>query len=219
MATSIRTLKSLPTTPRVPAGILRQRQFIARLLATRRVSIGLTPIARVLRRVQQMQSSHTALSINVLMRLGQRTVSLQGELRNERERREVLHTEHTKTVERIIARQRLLEQRVLESRISRVAGVAERPALRERIERQTIFERVPMALAPHSSTVAAKSEAVTRESRSDRVMPELGNVVPLTAAERLPASLPVQELARVTDHVIKQLDRRVLSFHERMGRI
>jgi hypothetical protein len=31
--------------------------------------------------------------------------------------------------------------------------------------------------------------------------------------------LPAQELARVTDHVLAQLDRKVLSFRERHGRI
>jgi hypothetical protein len=34
-----------------------------------------------------------------------------------------------------------------------------------------------------------------------------------------PAGLPPQELSRVTDHVIRQLDRRVLSYRERTGRI
>jgi hypothetical protein len=32
-------------------------------------------------------------------------------------------------------------------------------------------------------------------------------------------ALPAQELSRVTDHVIRQLDQRVLSYRERTGRI
>jgi hypothetical protein len=55
-----------------------------------------------------------------------------------------------------------------------------------------------------------KTQAVPRletaDPRAIQVQPE-------------PLALPPNELTRVTEHVIGELDRRVLSYRERMGKI
>lgn len=43
--------------------------------------------------------------------------------------------------------------------------------------------------------------------------------IPLAAAAIAPMVLPAQEMSRVTEHVLQQLDRRFLSYRERTGRV
>jgi hypothetical protein len=215
---STRTLKwpSLAT-PRVHTGLLRQQQFIASLFAARRVGPALSPLARVLRRARDPQVHHTSLSINVLLRLSRHTVSMQGEMHREFERHERVHTHQTHTMEHVIDRQRMLERRVIEGRMCVGPSTTAQLTTRERIERSTLFERLPMALA--QTKPASTKPAALHEVRSERARSIPDEPVSLIPAQRTPASLPANELARVTDHVIKQLDRRVLSYRERTGRI
>jgi hypothetical protein len=218
MAMSIRTLKlAALARPRVHTSLRRQQQFVASLFAARRVTARLSPLARVLRRAREPQTHHTSLAINVLLRLSRHAVSMQREVRREFERHERVHTRETHTLEHVIDRQRLLERRVLEGRMSVAPSMSAQLTVRERIERSTVFERLPMALA-QAKAVPTRSAAV-HETRSERARSIPDEPVSLLPAQRTPASLPANELARVTDHVIKQLDRRVLSYRERTGRI
>jgi hypothetical protein len=218
MAMSMRTLK-LPSlaTLRVHTGLLRQQQFIAGLFAARRVTPGLSPLARVLRRAREPQAHHTSLAINVLLRLSRHAVSMQREVHREFERHERVQTRETHTLEHVIDRQRMLERRVLEGRMSVAPSTSEHLTLRERIERSTRFERLPMALAQTKAMPSKAAAAYEVRGERTRVIPD--EPVSLIPAQRTSASLPANELARVTDHVIRQLDRRVLSYRERTGRI
>ena len=119
---------------------------------------------------------------------------------------QVLRANHTRTVERV-------------ERQSPAADPAGRPIVLARFERQTVFPRVAMTVvhsarppAPDPDTPAAPTVVHTRVA--DHVQIDRASRAPSEAV-----TLPVQELARVTDHVIQQLDRRVLSYRERMGRI
>lgn len=214
---SIRTLKwpSLPT-PRAHTGLLRQR-FIAGLFAARRVAPGLSPLARVLRRAREPHAHYASYSINVLLRLSQHAASMDREVRSEIERHERVHTVHTHTLKHIIDRQRMLERRVIEGRMCVGPSTTAQLTTRERIERSTLFERLPMALA--QTKPASTKPAALHEVRSERARSIVDESVSPISGQRAPASLPANELARVTDHVIKQLDRRVLSYRERTGRI
>jgi hypothetical protein len=94
-----------------------------------------------------------------------------------------------------------------------------RVVMMQRVERQTLFPRVTQVLARASSTAAIRgqSAALTApETTAPRLAPRPG--VPHAAAPAARA-LPPAELARVTDHVIRQLDQRVLSYRERTGQV
>ncbi|HEU4602355.1 MAG TPA: hypothetical protein VFS24_10320 [Steroidobacteraceae bacterium] len=203
--------------PRTHTGLLRQ-QFIAGLFAARRVAPGLSPLARVLRRAREPHAHYASYSINVLVRLSQHAASMHREVRSEIERHERVHTVHTHTLKHIIDRQRMLERRVFESRMSAVPGASAQLTVRERIERSTLFERLPMAFAP-TRPATTKQTVAPQQVRGERARPMVDESMSPMAAQLTPASLPANELARVTDHVIKQLDRRVLSYRERTGRI
>jgi hypothetical protein len=107
---------------------------------------------------------------------------------------------------------------------------------RERVEREIAFPRPPMmvakALAALSATGSDASWSSTRAmpstTQSDAGRHELSPETTRRADRDIAAAhnaagavptLPLQELSRVTEHVIKQLDRRVLSYRERTGRI
>jgi hypothetical protein len=88
-----------------------------------------------------------------------------------------------------------------------------------RIERHSAYPRVsvvlPRAPAPAPAPTAAPPTAPSARSAA-RGVSEVRGPLGLPAVRE---PLPPQELARVTDHVLAQLDRKVLSFRERHGRI
>lgn len=88
-----------------------------------------------------------------------------------------------------------------------------------RIERHSAYPRVsvvlPRAPAPAPVPTAAPPTAPPTRSAA-RGLSEVRGPLGLPAVRE---PLPPQELARVTDHVLAQLDRKVLSFRERHGRI
>lgn len=94
-----------------------------------------------------------------------------------------------------------------------------RVLMTQRIERQMLFPRVTQIVARAHAAPAARGNAALHappqvlEPRS----------APRTSAAHTVAivapALPPAELSRVTDHVIQQLDRRVLSYRERMGQV
>ena len=63
-------------------------------------------------------------------------------------------------------------------------------------------------------TSASPSNALADVQEASRMKNE-----PSHHTDKVPLSLPPQELSRVTDHVIRQLDRRVLSYRERTGEL
>lgn len=66
---------------------------------------------------------------------------------------------------------------------------------------------------------ATEASADNRAASAPPVDGRAGALAPRFATPAPPLVLPAQELSRLTDHVISQLDRRVLSWHERNGRI
>ena len=121
--------------------------------------------------------------------------------------------EHTTVV------QRTMHERLLE----RLTVAAAPPAVRHaatvvRIEQRSVYPRVPSmpmrapvapAAARADSPAADTSPVAPRRSALAEATRPASSAAPLLAA---------QELARVTDHVIRQLDKRVLSYMERTGR-
>lgn len=87
-----------------------------------------------------------------------------------------------------------------------------------RIERHAAYPRVSVVLSrPPAPAAAAGSERIAATVQP-AVRSGHAPAVPLS----LPAArepLPPHELARVTDHVLAQLDRKVLSYRERHGHL
>ncbi|HSV84400.1 MAG TPA: hypothetical protein VLK85_34805 [Ramlibacter sp.] len=88
-----------------------------------------------------------------------------------------------------------------------------------RVERHSAYPRVSVVMARSAAPVpvpAVPAQAVTPMPQAGhRVFAERGQPA-LATSGREP--LPPQELARVTDHVLAQLDRKVLSYAERHAR-
>jgi hypothetical protein len=130
-------------------------------------------------------------------------------------------------VERISARERwVLVQRATQTqRIERHSELRTATATRHTTlvhptHRLAGMAPVPLTMARAAPAPAARDDAWNAPPVA--AAPALPDAAP---AQRRPAraapevSLPPQELSRVTEHVIRQLDRRVLSYQERTGRI
>lgn len=80
-------------------------------------------------------------------------------------------------------------------------------------------QRVAMTLA-RSASAAPRADAAAprRDAEPPAVEPTRPSAPPASRPATPAFALPAQELSRVTDHVIRQLDQRVLSYRERTGR-
>jgi hypothetical protein len=129
-------------------------------------------------------------------------------LRSERERHACTRIQ-THRVERT---ERTVFERPVSMALSR-ATIG--PARSQRQEARAQFPRVPLTMsrapspAPASQPAAAIAQA--HEAHCAGTTPR-----EITAAAR---PLPAHELSRVTEHVLRTLDRRVLSYRERTGQI
>jgi hypothetical protein len=124
--------------------------------------------------------------------------------------------------ERLTLLQRVLHQRLLQ-RIIRPAAPATTPTPRApvvtRAQQRSAWPRPQLTmvrtqppLPPQAAfTEPASNIAAFRDPRRAPAHPH-------AAAMTAPLVLPPQELSRLTDHVIRQLDHRVLSWQERTGR-
>ncbi len=125
--------------------------------------------------------------------------------------------------ERVVVLQRTLRERLVERLLERLEVTpaslpASRTAVVVRVEQRNVYPRVPsmpMRVAIGPATLRADAPAVEtpllaprRSAPADPPRPVSSAVPPLAA----------QEVARITDHVIHQLDKRVLSYMERTGR-
>ena len=121
--------------------------------------------------------------------------------------------------ERVIVMQRTLHERLLE-RLEVVAASqpAGRAAMVVRVEQRSMYPRVPsMPMRAAVAPAAARADVPAAEMPSMATRRSAPADVPRPASSAAPL-LAAQELARVTDHVIRQLDKRVLSYMERTGR-
>ena len=222
---------------RMPPSIRRTRAAAGRLVhgvghAARlrmRTDAGrFTPIERVMRRcaarVVAGGSVAAHFMLNVWQRAGtaapQRRADARPALRAVRPGLALALARQPALRERVVVVQRTLHERLLErltvAAPPRPAGHA---ATVVRVEQRSAYPRVPSmpmraAVAPAAARAAARAVeapplAPRRSAPADPSRPA-SSAAPLLAA---------QELARVTDHVIRQLDRRVLSYMERTGRV
>lgn len=123
------------------------------------------------------------------------------------ERTHALRTQHVRHERRV-------------ERVTRIASheAAPRANVLTRVERQLATPRIQLTMVCHRPAEAreaprsADAAAIASDSmRTDARQPR-------PAAPAAPFVLPAQELSRLTDHVIRQLDHRVLSWQERTGR-
>jgi hypothetical protein len=118
--------------------------------------------------------------------------------------------------------QRVLHQRLIE-RLTRTEATgatktSPRVAVVTRVDRRQA-SRIEMVMvrAQASGAKAATTIADAAITAPGAVRP--GYSQPRVARPAPPLVLPAQELSRLTDHVIRQLDHRVLSWQERTGRV
>lgn len=188
--------------------------------AHRRTPGRFTAIERVMRRIAvHLNRAFTAhVKLQALLSSGTTPHTQRVEVRPSRGRDVPVHTLRQR--ERITVTQRLLHERLVQ-RLTRAAAnaAAPRTAVVTRLEQRSALPRVqltmvrgqpampPVARGPAESTVARATDA--------RAVTVLPHATPAATA----LVLPPQELSRLTDHVIRQLDHRVLSWQERTGRV
>lgn len=116
------------------------------------------------------------------------------------------------------------ETLLLQRTVARLQSTSRSIVRVERTLRETATappQRVPMTLA-RSPAPAPRVEAAAPRPETEPPMPERARATASSSAAAKAESalkLPAQELSRVTEHVIRQLDQRVLSYRERTGRI
>lgn len=201
--------------------LTRQRQFAARFFGARRSAQEITALTRMLRRSLFVMHQHGAplhLSLHALLRsagpapaprgvppaLG-RIVMVRERLM--REHRHVLrHSQRTSSVERPNA-------------VQSQAPPA-RMVVTHRIERQPSLPPLALTMVRSSATAALAAVATPNGLAPASALPRSARASDGTrSAVASPLVLPQPELARVTEHVIQQLDRRVLSYRERTGQV
>ena len=124
--------------------------------------------------------------------------------------------EHEKTL-RI---ERVRHQRLLVLQTTRTeapAAPALRPSFVMRVEHRHAAPRLQLILARTQPVPAQAAAAPPGESVTTSARPAPSH--PRSAPPAAPMVLPPQELSRLTEHVIGQLDQRVRSWQERTGRL
>lgn len=201
---------------------LARRRLAARTLH-QRVAGRVSPLERVMRRTAIHTSRAYTAHVRLQALLGGVTMR-HTERVETRQLREVEVPVHTlRQHDRTRVTERVLHQRLLE-RLARTQAPAAAPRLSfvTRVEQRHAAPRIQLTMvkaqapaAPAASAAsAAKAETVTAPGNG-RTDPSQRRVAPAAP----PLALPPQELSRLTDHVIRQLDHRVLSWQERTGRI
>jgi hypothetical protein len=231
-----RSALSAATRARAPVPMLRHRAFVARIRRGASAASRVPGVTQVLRRsamrvlVRQRNVERFVARLTLrelapvfLVRAGSTTKP--GLLRETR------HRETRSGFERIVE-QRLQsrernETRIVERRTGVVVrsappafAIAARPAF-ARVEQRAAFPPLARTL------VRASAAPPTTAVRSETAPPPFAHPDERRAVTRFggaigtpeTVSLPPAELARVTKHVIGELDRRVLSYRERTGQV
>ena len=213
-----------------PAGRLIQRRLQRLLRPTLRVRIDalrtrlapgrITPVERVmLRSAIHVNRSFTAhVSLQALLSAGAMRHTHRVETLQLREGAAAVPA--LRQLERVLVTQRVLHERLVQRLTASTPHAAPpRTALVTRVEQRHVFPRVQLTLVraqpavPSAAGVAPDPSAVPGSGLRAAVAQPRGTT-PLP-----PLVLPPQELSRLTDHVIRQLDHRVLSYQERTGRV
>jgi hypothetical protein len=196
--------------------------FLTRLKGARRERVRVDAVGRVLRRAQTTVMHHTALALNVAVRTMHRMLSMH-RMTPALATLQTITVQHTNHVRQVVERQSALIHRIAAARDS-VAEESRGPDVvlrREPTMQPPSAPRMTMVMTKSAAVVAARTVAATLSAQRDE--PRTRNVTQIDAprmSDRQDAArLPDHELSRVTDHVIQQLDRRVLSYRERTGRL
>ena len=91
------------------------------------------------------------------------------------------------------------------------------PGVVVRMESRHAYPQVSTTVVRASAAAASPSPSSRRPEMDSRVQEHF--VAPLVRRQADAITLPPQELSRVADHVINELDRRVLSYRERTGQV
>nr|WP_311528323.1 hypothetical protein [uncultured Ralstonia sp.] len=121
---------------------------------------------------------------------------------------------------RFVMSQRALHERLIE-RLTHTQATTVVPAtfpITRAAQRQTV-PRIQMVMVRALPPEATAANATTDSTVAASVQARAHAPQPRFAPPAPPLVLPPQELSRLTDHVIRQLDHRVLSWQERTGRI
>jgi hypothetical protein len=196
------------------------RHAMPRRDGLRRVPVRITPMERVmLRSATHLNRSFAAhVSLQALLSAGIARHTHRVETLQTRERAAQVHA--PRHIERVLVTQRVpLERLVQRLTASTRQAALPRAAMVTRVEQHHVFPRVQLTLvrvlpaAPSAARVPADPSAVPNPGLRTAPAQQRG------AATLTPLVLPPQELSRLTDHVIRQLDHRVLSYQERTGRV
>ena len=212
----------------------RHRAFAARLRNAREEGRAVPPIGQILRRSDsRVLLQRVWMPLQFALQVIQRAAApwnpplpavLPAPLPSPETLRERFHLS-TRLLERTL---RFLQVRHTQMPVSVAPPAAAMPSnalpstrllMMQRIERQALFPRVTQVLVRSAAPAAAHGEARVQalaQVSEPRTAPR-PSTAPATPV--VVAPLPAVELSRVTDHVIKQLDRRVLSYRERMGQV
>jgi hypothetical protein len=198
--------------------------FVATLGRARHDTAHAPPVERVLRRLAHSLSQRIWLPLHFALRVIARAAT-PSEPPSAEVLRERFHLA-TRLVERSarILQLRSTPMTVCVAPPAPVETAHEPPSARvvmiQRVERQTFFPRITQVLA-RAAQPAARPQPASTESALQVAEHRIAQLSSATAASTAfaAAPLPAAELTRVTDHVIRQLDQRVLSYRERTGRI
>jgi len=200
--------------------LARHRAFLARVLRGTRSALQIGPVQRHLRRVGMFApalhariSLHADLRRSVLAPTSVLRLPGQSGLR-------IAHTiwrHETRHVERVAStlRERLLRrldhQPASTQRIHAAEGAWPTP----RTVQPMLIPPVPRTMV--RTPAAAGSPDRTQAPGTRPPLPEHRVSAPTRVAAAAFGPLPADELSRVTEHVLRTLDRRVLSYRERNG--
>ena len=223
----MRRILPLPTT-RLP-GVAALRRFGARLAGAYaspsrfvRVAALASPVARVLRRAAAVVHLHQAAPHWQLAMALVRAVP--GAARSAPAPRPAVLSLVQRLVQRLQGREvhhlrsehgRLRVQSVVSTPTERV--VRSRAMRVRREPTQRLAAPLAMTVVRHAAA-AAPVRPQPADAGPRRASGEPAWAVPPHSLAAAATPLPPQELSRVTEHVIRQLDRRVLSWQERTGR-
>lgn len=222
--------------PQAPACATRHRSFIGRVHGAHRGERGQAPLSMVLQRLAQPLVQRTGALVNFAL-----TVIARGSLKQALPIASAGLPPFARTFSPTLVRQQLVQNIVtqrmalplLNERRNAVQTV-QRPqqappadlvahfATHSHVEHATTYPRLTISVVRSvaSAAVASESPAVphgqTSQAGPARAASRAVSALDASAARH---QLPPQELSRVTDHVLAQLDRKVLSFRERHGQI
>lgn len=201
----------------------RHRRFLARQAWRRRHGGSVVQVEQVIRR--SVRGAQGSLSINALyltlrpqLHIDQRIVSAAASPRPVHEvsvRERLLHT-RLRVATLVRERERMVVRHTAATLAVHMAPP--QPAEARPAVRPSAYPRVAMTLT-RTQSPAATTAAASAESERERRTAVTAGFTDRRGASALSAALPAQELARVTEHVLRTLDRRVLSYRERTGQI